>query len=45
MAAIQFDNFTMVNNEKAGIEYKMLNTKERYTDKTGLVQNSMIIGR
>ena len=45
MGAVQFDNFVLYNNEKAGFEYKMVKTKERYTEETALIQNSVIIGR
>ncbi len=42
---IQFANFTMVCNEKAGIEAKMINTKYPYDDINGpMMKDSLIVG-
>ena len=44
VSAIQFERFTMYNNEKAGIEYKMTETRERYTEQGALIRDALIVG-
>ncbi|CAH1803036.1 unnamed protein product, partial [Owenia fusiformis] len=44
VGAVQFDGAIMVNNDKAGIEYKMIKNVPKYHPNGALVNNSVIIG-